>query len=167
MLHPFEILAEPVRRRIVEILAGGSHPVGMLTDAVTAEFDISRSAVSHHLRMLRDARAVTVTPDLTVRHYRLDERFLHRLDDAVGELFVLWDHRYGFGSGADGSEGSDENARPGRMPLGPVSPSRVSHVDRRSPVNPSQPGPACRPHRAGGKGRRGSPSRGTWDLREE
>ncbi|GAA1956159.1 ArsR/SmtB family transcription factor [Agromyces allii] len=136
MLHPFEIVAEPVRRRIIEILAGGSHPAGMLGDAVTAEFGISRSAVSHHLRILRDAGVVSVVPDLTVRHYRLDEQFLHRLDDAVGELFLLWDHRYGFESR--------------NVPIGRVEGSRVPQAERL--------------HRAGGKGRRGTRGRSSLDA---
>ncbi|ANJ25530.1 ArsR/SmtB family transcription factor [Agromyces aureus] len=169
MLHPFEIVAEPVRRRIIEVLAGGSHPVGMLTDAVTAEFGISRSAVAHHLRILRDERAVSVTADLTVRHYRLDEGFLERLDDAVGELFRLWDHRYGFGSGLRSDDdgdwaGDDGGVHAGRMPMPSAARSRTPHADRPR-AEPASPHEADdRPHRAGAKGRRGSRSHGNWTL---
>jgi DNA-binding transcriptional ArsR family regulator len=95
MMHPFEIAAEPVRRRILEVLAVGEHSVGIINDVVAMEFGISRSAVSHHLRILRDEGVVTVRPEFQERYYMLDEGFLDRLDAAVGELFDLWDHRYG------------------------------------------------------------------------
>lgn len=45
----------------------------------------------------------------------LDEEFLERLDDAVGALFLLWDHRYG--------------SNVGRIPIPPVTPSRTPHGD--------------------------------------
>lgn len=126
-MNPFEILAEPVRRRIIEVLAGGSHPAGMLTDAVASEFGVSRSAISHHLKILREHAVVRVIPDYTQRLYLLEEDFLLDLDHAVGELFTLWDHRYGFDTDGD--------------PLRAAEPSRTPH--------------AARPHRAGAKGRRG------------
>ncbi len=81
----------PVRRRIIEVLAVGDHPVGELTDVIMEEFAVSRSAVSHHLRILRDHGAVIVahdTLDVRLRSYRLDPAFLGRLDDAVAALFV-------------------------------------------------------------------------------
>jgi DNA-binding transcriptional ArsR family regulator len=127
MMHPFEIAAEPVRRRIIEVLAVGDHAVGTLNQVIAAEFSISRSAVSHHLRILRDERVVVVQPDEALpqsRLYRLDESFLERLDDAVGELYNLWDHRYG--------------TIFHRAPIRPVTASRAPHA-----------------HRAGRKGQRG------------
>ncbi|GAA1839855.1 ArsR/SmtB family transcription factor [Agromyces salentinus] len=96
MMHPFEIAAEPIRRRVIEVLATGRHPASLLADVVTSEFLVSRSAVSHHLRILRDAGVVSVIPDAAERLYGLEEEYLLRLDQAVGELFTLWDHRYGF-----------------------------------------------------------------------
>ncbi|UOQ90814.1 helix-turn-helix domain-containing protein [Agromyces endophyticus] len=130
-MDPFEIMAEPVRRRIIEVLAVGSHPSGMVADAVAGEFGVSRSAVSHHLKVLRDHGVVKVIPDYTQRLYLLEEGFLLELDEAVGELFALWRHRYGFGTDGD--------------PLR-LEPSRVPHAERRLPA---------RLHRAGCKGRRG------------
>ncbi|HKH08377.1 MAG TPA: metalloregulator ArsR/SmtB family transcription factor [Agromyces sp.] len=127
MIHPFEVVAEPVRRRIIEVLAVGEHSVGMLNDVIAAEFAVSRSAVSHHLRILRDESVVIVEPDAALpqsRLYRLNEEYLERLDDAVGELYRLWDHRYG--SALRGA------------PIQPVAASR-----------------APRAHRGGRKGQRG------------
>jgi DNA-binding transcriptional ArsR family regulator len=52
MTHPFEILAQPIRRRIIEVLAVGDHTAGELCDVVTVENRVSRTAVSHHLATL-------------------------------------------------------------------------------------------------------------------
>ena len=98
MTHPFVMLADPVRRRLVEILAVGDHAAGTLCDVISGEFGVSRTAVSHHLRTLRDNRVVESTIDLAEprsRSYRLDPQFLERLDEEVGRLFRLFDHRYG------------------------------------------------------------------------
>lgn len=116
MVHPFEIVADPVRRRILEIVAVGTHPAGLVADVITTEFGISRSAVSHQLRTLREAGAVDVLPNDQERLYIIEESFLHELDDAVGDLFELWDHRYGYGTG--------------RAPLPPDAPSRTPHRHR-------------------------------------
>ncbi|GAA1780394.1 ArsR/SmtB family transcription factor [Agromyces lapidis] len=144
-MHPFEILAEPVRRRIVEVLAVGSHPVGLLNDIISMEFQVSRSAVSHHLRILRDHGVVRVLPAYTERLYLLEEEFMQELDSAVAELFDLWDHRYGFGTD--------------RPPIPPARPSRAPRASGAAPPAPT-PG-AARRHRAGRKGRRGFEP-GSW-----
>ncbi len=136
MTHPFEIAAEPVRRRIIEVLAVGDHAVGTLNDVIAAEFSITRSAVSHHLRILRDEGVVLVQSDEALpqsRLYRLDESFLERRDDAVGELYHLWDHRYG--------------TIFHRAPLHPTTASRTPHR-----------------HRAGRKGQRGRTAANASDL---
>ncbi|MDQ0894296.1 ArsR/SmtB family transcription factor [Agromyces ramosus] len=136
MMHPFEIAAEPVRRRIIEVLAVGDHAVGTLNEVIAAEFSISRSAVSHHLRILRDQGVVVVQPDEALpqsRLYRLDETFLERLDDAVGELYRLWDHRYGT-------------------------------VFHRAPIHPAIASRAPHRHRAGRKGQRGRTASDAADL---
>ncbi|AWB94387.1 transcriptional regulator [Agromyces badenianii] len=135
MMHPFELVADPVRRRLIEVLAVGEHPVGVLNDVIAMEFCISRSAVSHHLRILRDEGVVTVAQDQGLpqsRLYVLDGDFLERLDDAVGALFALWDQRYGTGV-----------RRAPEFPARPLPPTRAPHS-----------------HRAGRKGMRGRRSPG-------
>ena len=119
MIHPFEVLADPVRRRIVEVLAVGDHRSGEIGDVVSFEFGISRTAVSHQLRTLREHGVVTATVDSSeprARRYRLNAEFLARLDDAVAHLFGLWDHRYG----------SAER----RAPIAPSTPTRRSRAHR-------------------------------------
>ena len=98
MVHPFEIMAQPIRRRIIEVLAVGDHTAGELCDVVTVESGVSRTAISHHLAGLRAAGVVWSDVDAAEprsRRYFLDPEFLLQLDDAVSDLFELWDHRYG------------------------------------------------------------------------
>ncbi|WP_442939392.1 ArsR/SmtB family transcription factor [Nonomuraea sp. SYSU D8015] len=49
-MHAFDILGDPVRRRILELLADGEQTSGAITEIIRAEFAISQPAVSQHLR---------------------------------------------------------------------------------------------------------------------
>ena len=53
-MHAFDVLGDPVRRRVLELLAAGELTSGDLTATVRAEFGISQPAVSQHLRVLRE-----------------------------------------------------------------------------------------------------------------
>lgn len=102
MVHPFEIVAHPVRRRIVEVLATGEHSAGTLSEIASTELGVTRTAVSHHLRNLREHGVVWSTVDSVEprsRSYRLDPAFLASLDGAVSDLFELWEQRYGTAEG--------------------------------------------------------------------
>ncbi|MFD1051612.1 ArsR/SmtB family transcription factor, partial [Kibdelosporangium lantanae] len=59
-MHAFDILGDPVRRRILELLADGQQTSGAITDVIRAEFAISQPAVCQHLRVLRDSRFASV-----------------------------------------------------------------------------------------------------------
>ncbi|MEV5068610.1 winged helix-turn-helix transcriptional regulator [Microbacterium sp. LMI12-1-1.1] len=85
-MDPFEALAEPVRRRIIEILASGEHTSGQLADVIGFEFRISRTAVSKHLRLLRNAEYVDVRADENWRWYRLKLSGFATLENAVADL---------------------------------------------------------------------------------
>ena len=67
MSHPFEILADPTRRRIVEALRTGEHSVNELVDVV----DIGQPGVSRQLAILQDANFVVVRPEGRRRLYSL------------------------------------------------------------------------------------------------
>jgi len=82
----FEALGDPVRRRLLELLAAGEQPAGTLVEALRAEAHISQPAVSQHLRVLRDARLVTVRAEGTRRHYAVD--------DAGLDVVRLWLARF-------------------------------------------------------------------------
>jgi DNA-binding transcriptional ArsR family regulator len=68
----FEALGEPVRRFVLELLASGEQPAGALVRAVQARSPMSQPAVSQHLKVLREARLVTVRAEGNRRLYALD-----------------------------------------------------------------------------------------------
>ena len=86
MESTFEVIAEPTRRRILDLLVDGERPVGDLV----AELDMSQPAVSRHLRVLRDAGLVRARTDAQRRVYRLDPEPLAALDDWLRPYRQLW-----------------------------------------------------------------------------
>jgi len=95
-MHPFALLGDPVRLRIVELLASRELPVWRIVEELGPEFHIGQPAVSNQLRLLRDADFVAVRADGLSRRYRLAWDALERLDQVVESLFVLWDAREGW-----------------------------------------------------------------------
>jgi DNA-binding transcriptional ArsR family regulator len=87
----FDALGEPVRRLILELLAGGEQPVGPLVAALQSRLQISQPAVSQHLKVLLEANLVRVRASGTRRLYALDQTgidtaqaWLARLADPLG-----------------------------------------------------------------------------------
>jgi DNA-binding transcriptional ArsR family regulator len=68
-VHAFDVLGDPVRRRILELLAGGEHTSGAITEVIRGEFGITQPAVSQHLRVLRESGFATVRPEGARRLY--------------------------------------------------------------------------------------------------
>ena len=75
-MHPFEVLADPVRRRILEILGAGEVSAGGIGELVGAQFRISQPAISQHLKVLRDSGLAVVRPEGAKRFYRVDQESL-------------------------------------------------------------------------------------------
>ena len=73
----FEVLAEPNRRRILDMLRDAERPVGDLVGILR----VSQPAVSKHLRVLRDAGLVEARVDAQRRVYRVRAEPLRQLDD--------------------------------------------------------------------------------------
>ena len=71
-MHAFDILGDPVRRRILELLAERERTSGEVVEVIGAEFGITQSAVSQHLRVLRDNGFATVRAEGTRRIYTVD-----------------------------------------------------------------------------------------------
>lgn len=69
----FEALGDPTRREILELLAAGEQPAGTIVAALQDRGPISQPAVSQHLKVLRQARLVTVRAEGTRRMYAIDE----------------------------------------------------------------------------------------------
>ena len=86
MAVPFEVLAEPNRRRILDLLRGSERPVGDLVD----ELAISQPAVSKHLRVLREAGLVEVRPLAQRRLYRVRTEPLEEMDEWLAPYRALW-----------------------------------------------------------------------------
>ena len=89
MIATFELLAEPHRRRILDLLRDGERPVGELVDRL----DMSQPAVSKHLRVLRDSGLVDVRVDAQRRVYRLRPEPLREVDAWIEPYRRLWDQR--------------------------------------------------------------------------
>jgi len=85
----FEVLAEPNRRRILDLLRARERPVGELVAALR----VSQPAVSKHLRVLRDAGMVDVRIDAQRRLYRVRTEPLQELDEWLQPYRELWSSR--------------------------------------------------------------------------
>jgi DNA-binding transcriptional ArsR family regulator len=85
----FEVLAEPHRRRILDLLRGGEQTVGDLV----SQLGISQPGVSKHLRVLRQAGLVEVRADGQQRRYRLRAEPLREIDDWLAPYRAAWSDR--------------------------------------------------------------------------
>ena len=85
----FTALADPTRRQIIESLAAGETSFGELAN----QFEMSRPAVSQHLKVLRDAGIVTARADAQRRIYRLNDDSLDEVDAWLGLVREFWAHR--------------------------------------------------------------------------
>jgi DNA-binding transcriptional ArsR family regulator len=92
-VNAFDVLGDPVRRRILELLADGELTSGAITAIVQAEFGISQPAVSQHLKVLRDSGFATVRPEGTRRLYAVDSVPFRELDDWLDHFRRFWDQR--------------------------------------------------------------------------
>jgi len=92
-VHAFDVLGDPVRRRILELLASGEHSSGEVVDAVGSEFGISQPAVSQHLRVLRDSGFATVRAAGTRRIYAVDPSGLREVDTWLEQFRGFWEQR--------------------------------------------------------------------------
>ena len=92
-MHAFDVLGDPVRRRILELLADGEQPAGALVAVVGDEFGISQPGVSAHLRVLRENGFATVRADGARRLYAVDPAPLQDVDAWLDRFRRSWDQR--------------------------------------------------------------------------
>jgi DNA-binding transcriptional ArsR family regulator len=90
-VHAFDILGDPVRRRILELLADRERTSGEVVEVISGEFGITQSAVSQHLRVLRDSGFATVRAEGTRRIYTVDAHPLAEVDAWLGRFRRFWD----------------------------------------------------------------------------
>jgi DNA-binding transcriptional ArsR family regulator len=82
----YDVIAEPTRRRILDLLRERPRPVNELVDAL----EITQPGVSKHLRVLRDANLVTVRQEAQRRWYELDPRPLTEIDVWLEPYRAAW-----------------------------------------------------------------------------
>ena len=92
-MHAFDVLGDPVRRRILELLADGELSSGAITEVVQAEFGLTQPAVSQHLKVLRDSGFATVRPEGARRLYAVDAPPFRELDEWLGHFRGFWEQR--------------------------------------------------------------------------
>jgi DNA-binding transcriptional ArsR family regulator len=92
-VHAFDILGDPVRRRILELLADGELASGAIGEVVQGEFGISQPAVSQHLKVLRDSGFASVRPEGTRRLYAVEAAPFKELDDWLDHFGRFWNQR--------------------------------------------------------------------------
>ncbi|MDW5329361.1 metalloregulator ArsR/SmtB family transcription factor [Plantactinospora sp. KLBMP9567] len=92
-MHAFDVLGDPVRRRILELLADGERSAGEVSAVVQEEFGISQPGVSQHLRVLRENGFTTVRAAGTRRLYAVDPAPLQEIDRWLERYRGFWTQR--------------------------------------------------------------------------
>jgi DNA-binding transcriptional ArsR family regulator len=92
-MHAFDVLGDPVRRRILELLADGERSAGDVTAVIQGEFGITQPAVSNHLRVLRDTGFTTVRAEGARRLYAVDAAPLQEVDMWLERYRRFWTQR--------------------------------------------------------------------------
>jgi DNA-binding transcriptional ArsR family regulator len=90
-VEAFDVLGDPVRRRILELLADGERSSGEVTEAISAEFGIGQPAVSMQLRVLRESGFADVRPDGPRRLYALNAGPMAEVDGWLSGFRSFWE----------------------------------------------------------------------------
>ena len=89
-MHAFDVLGDPVRRRILELLADGELTAGAIGATIQAEFQISQPAVSQHLKVLRDNGFTSVRPEGQRRLYAVNGEPMRDVDEWLAGFRRFW-----------------------------------------------------------------------------
>jgi DNA-binding transcriptional ArsR family regulator len=90
-MHAFDILGDPVRRRVLELLARGEQCSGDIVAVIQREFGITQPAVSQHLKVLRESGFARVRPEAQRRLYSVDAAGLQAVDAWIGRFRSFWE----------------------------------------------------------------------------
>jgi DNA-binding transcriptional ArsR family regulator len=90
-VHAFDVLGDPVRRRILELLVDGEQTSGAITSVIQHEFGITQPGVSQHLRVLRETGFASVRPEGARRLYTIEPVALHEVDTWLELFRHVWD----------------------------------------------------------------------------
>jgi DNA-binding transcriptional ArsR family regulator len=89
-MNPFNVLADPVRRSILELLAEGEHAAGDVTAIIQRQFRLTQPAVSQQLKVLRDNGFATVRIEGSRRIYAIDGAALLEADLWLDRFRAFW-----------------------------------------------------------------------------
>lgn len=92
-MHAFDVLGDPVRRRILELLTAGELSAGEITAEIQDAFGISQPAVSQHLRVLRESGFAAVRPEGPRRLYSVEPAPLQEVDEWLDRFRGFWEGR--------------------------------------------------------------------------
>lgn len=92
-MHAFDVLADPVRRRTLELIANKEQTSGEIVNIIEVEFGISQSAVSQHLRVLRENGFASVRQSGTKRRYSMEADAFEEIDSWLSLMKKLWSQR--------------------------------------------------------------------------
>lgn len=89
-MQAFDVLSDPVRRRALELIAQSERASGDIVKVVEAEFGISQSAVSQHLRILRESGFASVRKDGARRCYSINPAGFADVEAWLDQLRHYW-----------------------------------------------------------------------------
>src|SRR5262245_57247346 len=89
-MHAFDVLADPVRRRILELLALGEYASGEIVEVIAREFGISQAAVSQHLKVLRDSGFASALVDGARRVYSVNAAPMREVHEWLERFRTFW-----------------------------------------------------------------------------
>jgi DNA-binding transcriptional ArsR family regulator len=90
-MNPFEVLSDPVRRRILELIGSGELSSGEVVQAIGTEFGITQAAVSQHLKVLRESDFAQVRADAQRRLYTVNPVGLQAVMGWIGQFSSFWE----------------------------------------------------------------------------
>ncbi|WP_262842157.1 ArsR/SmtB family transcription factor [Sphaerisporangium corydalis] len=129
-MHAFDVLGDPVRRRILELLTDGELAAGEVSAVIREEFGISQPAVSQHLRVLRDNGFATVRAEGTKRLYAVDPAPLREIDVWLDRYRRFWSHSLD-ALGTELARGRRERRM--REQTGPAPDDPIDHQEQETP----------------------------------
>jgi DNA-binding transcriptional ArsR family regulator len=90
-MHAFDVLSDPVRRRILELLRRQEMASGEVVEAIGAEFGITQAAVSQQLKVLRENGFARVRADAQRRLYSVDGVGFQEVNEWVAQFSDFWE----------------------------------------------------------------------------
>jgi DNA-binding transcriptional ArsR family regulator len=92
-VEAFDVLGDPVRRRILELLAAGERSAGDVVEVIQAEFGLTQPAISRQLRVLRESGFAGARAEGTRRLYALKGEAFEGVEGWLTELRRQWNQR--------------------------------------------------------------------------